>query len=130
LDLVAIGLGMGAPARYDRAMTVHPGATTTDWRFALKRSAQLYAGIAGVIALIGAIWAYVDHHAYAESIAFLLYITATLLAAGATFAQSRPRKVYEALTIQERRRAFNTHMWMLAVAAALAATGILLQLVF
>jgi hypothetical protein len=111
-------------------VTVHPGAATTTWRFALKRSAQLYAGIFAAIAAAGAIWAYLDHHAYAEAIAFLLYIGATLLAAGATFAQSRPRKMYEQLTIDERRRAFSTHMWMLGIAAALALTGILLQAAF
>jgi hypothetical protein len=111
-------------------VAVHPAAAATTWRFALKRSAQLYAAILAAIALAGAIWAYVDHHAYAEAIAFLLYIGATLLAAGATFAQSRPRKVYEELTIEERRRTFNTHMWMLGVAAALAVTGIVLQVAF
>jgi peptidoglycan/LPS O-acetylase OafA/YrhL len=107
-----------------------PGVETTTWRFALKRSAQLYAALLGAIAVAGAIWAYVDHHAYAESIAFLLYIGATFLAAGATFAQSRPRKVYEQLTVEERRKAFTTHMWMLGIAAALAATGIVLQVAF
>jgi hypothetical protein len=104
--------------------------TTTNWRFALKRSAQLYALGAGCIALAGVAWAYVDHHAYAESIAYLLYIGAALLAVGATFAQSRPRRAYEQLTIEERRKAFTTHMWLLAIAGALTVTGIVLQIVF
>ena len=102
----------------------------TTWRFARKRSAQLYAAFGGATALVGVIWAYVDHHAYAEAIAFLLYIAAALIAAGATFAQSRPRKAYQELTIEERRRSFSTHMWLLGVAATLAATGILLQAAF
>jgi hypothetical protein len=121
---------MRTAARYDRPMAVHPGAATTNWRFALKRSAQLYGAVAAGTAAVGAVWAYVDHHAYAEAIAFLLYIVAVLIAAGATFAQSRSRKAYEELTIDERRRSFSTHMWLLGIAAALGATGILLQVAF
>jgi hypothetical protein len=102
----------------------------TNWRFALKRSAQLYAAIGGVIVAAGIVWAYVDHHAYAESVAYLLYIAAILITVGATFAQSKPRKAYQQLTIEERRKSFTTHMWMIAIAVALALTGILLQIVF
>jgi hypothetical protein len=121
----------GNGRRYDRLVYARASApTTTNWRFALKRSAQLYALLVGCIAVAGAAWAYVDHHAYAESIAYLLYIAAALLAAGVTFAQSRPRRAYEQLTIEERRKSFTTHMWMLAIAAALAVTGILLQVAF
>jgi cytochrome c biogenesis factor len=97
------------------------------FRFALKRSALIYACVVALAVGGGIVWAVTEHHKVGFCVGVFHYLAAAVIIAGATFTQSRPRKEYIQLTIEERRKSFSTHMWLVAIGVAVIATGIALQ---
>jgi uncharacterized membrane protein YqjE len=95
--------------------------------FALKRSALVFAALAIPLFAVGVAWAVVDHHRVGFCIAVLYYIAGGGLAMYGTFSKSASRKEYRQLTIEQRRAAFSTQMWLVLIALVLVAAGVLAQ---